>query len=420
MVKPALPKGMRDLLPEGLRVRRWALEVLRETFERFGFEPLETPALEYAETLEGKYGEEERLIYKFQDRGGRWLALRYDLTVPLCRVVAAHPELPRPWRRYQIAPVWRAEKPQRGRFREFWQCDADIVGTASPLADAELLALTSEGLRGLGFRDFRIRVNDRGMLAALAAHVGLEGDAFVQMCRALDKWDKVGPLGVAEEMQRRGIPSEVAQRVLELVELPLEEMARELGDAPLGRLRRVLELARELGATGLAFDPRLARGLDYYTGIIFEAGVEGGAGSVCGGGRYDGLLGLFGRGMPAAGVSFGLDRLLEAVEAPSLPPPAEVLVATFEGMEAEALRVARRLREDGLRVELFPEALELRRQLSHAARRGIPLVVLVGPEEWAHGAVVLRSMERREQVEVRLEELGARVHRMLNERAAAR
>src|SRR5262249_28219843 len=217
--QPRALQGMRDFLPERMILRHWVVGQLRAVFESFGFEPLDTPAVEYAETLMGKYGEEaDRLIYRFEDRGGRAVGLRYDLTVPLARVVAMYPELPKPFKRYQMGPVWRAERPQKGRYREFWQCDVDTVGTTSTLADAELPTVVATALGGLGFRQYTIRINNRKVLTALAETLGVEGEATLALFRSLDKLDKIGPEGVRAELAERGLPEEVARRLFDFVE----------------------------------------------------------------------------------------------------------------------------------------------------------------------------------------------------------
>lgn len=419
-VKPQLLKGTRDLLPERMLVRQHVVGVLRGVFERFGFEPLETPALEYASTLEGKLGpESEALMYRFHDRGGRRVALRYDLTVPLARVVATYPELPRPFKRYQIAPVWRAENPQRGRYREFWQCDADIAGAASALADAEVVALAHAGLAALGFPRHTIRVNHRRILAALAERAGVPVELAPLAYRALDKLEKVGRPEVMGEMARAGLSGDVAERLLDLVaaagpaERVLAELERSLGGDPgcrgaIGDLRTLFDAAAALGVPdGVAVaDCSMVRGLDYYTGPIFETTVEEPKiGSVSGGGRYDELIGLFaGQPVPATGVSFGLERVLEVLEALGQRPAAvgrtvtQVLVTVFDATTLGAsLAAVAELRAAGLRAEVGLDERGLRSQLRYADAKGIPLVVLLGPDEVAAGEAQVKDLRTGEQ-----------------------
>ena len=422
---------MRDILPDRMGVRQYAIGVLRETFERFGFQPLETPAMEYAETLTGKYGEEaDRLLYQFEDRGGRRVGLRYDLTVPLCRVVASYPELPRPFKRYQIAPVWRAEKPQKGRYREFWQCDVDTVGSASMLADAELLGVATSALRRLGFASFRIKLNNRKLLVALAEYAGVPPAQAGGVYRAIDKREKVGVEAVEKELLEEGLPLAAARRLLELVQLRsdnatdlLAEVRRQLADYPLGvegtnELEEVMRYAEALGVTAeeCQIDLGMVRGLEYYTGPILEAVVERPRiGSLIGGGRYDRLVGLMGGGdVPATGLSFGLERLIDVLEELEMAPPevrqrtAQVLVTVF-GPEtvAESLRLAQELRSAGLRTEVYLGTDRLGAQLRYASRRGIPFAVILGPDEMAQGEVTMKAMTGEGQERVPRAEVGA-------------
>lgn len=407
---------MRDILPERMRVRQYAMGILRDTFESFGFQPLETPAMEYAETLTGKYGEEaDRLLYQFEDRGGRRVGLRYDLTVPLCRVVASYAELPRPFKRYQIAPVWRAERPQKGRYREFWQCDVDTVGSASMLADAELLGVATQALRHLGFVDFRIKLNSRKLLVALAEYAGVPPDQAVGVYRAIDKLEKVGVEAVRSELLEEGLSGQAADRLLELVQMHAPEAAdllaqveKQLAAYPLG-----VEGARELGevmgyAEALGIRPgecqvdlSMVRGLEYYTGPILEAVVERPRiGSIIGGGRYDHLVGLLGgQDEPATGLSFGLERIIDVLEELHMAPAevcrplTQVLVTVFSpGSASESLGLAQELRAAGIRTEVYLGADRLGAQLRYASRKGIPFVIIQGPDELAAGQLTVRDM----------------------------
>ncbi len=415
---------MRDILPERMGVRQYAIGILRQTFERFGFQPLETPAMEYAETLTGKYGEEaDRLIYQFEDRGGRKVGLRYDLTVPLCRVVASYPELPRPFKRYQIAPVWRAERPQKGRYREFYQCDVDTVGTRSMLADAELLGVATTALRALGFSEFRIKLNSRKLLVALAEYAGVPADLAGGVYRAIDKLEKVGVEAVRGELLEEGLSSDAADMLLELVRMEgatasdlLSAVERRLADYPPGvegakELTEVMAYAQALGVTPqeCQVDLSMVRGLDYYTGPILEAVVERPRiGSIIGGGRYDHLVGMLGgQDVPATGLSFGLERIIDVLEELEMAPSearqtiAQVLVAIFSPETAsESLRLAQELREEGIRTETYLGTDKLGAQLRYASRKGIPFVAIMGPDEVQRGEVTLKAMAGESQQSV--------------------
>jgi len=427
-------KGTRDFLPEKMLLRQQVIDTVRRVFESFGFEPLETPAMEYAETLEGKYGEEgDRLIYKFEDRGGRKVALRYDLTVPLSRVVAMYPNLPKPFRRYQISPVWRADKPQKGRYREFWQCDVDIVDAKTMLADAEIMAVVWSVLRELRFEKFTIRVNNRKLLNGLALYCGAEAELAEGLFRSIDKLEKIGFDGVKEELSRKGFGDDSIARMFDLLEVEgdnltvLGELKQKLAEVPdavegIQELEEMFGYAASLGVSDehCKMDLSLARGLDYYTGPIFETVVaEPKIGSITGGGRYDNLIGMFsGRDIPATGSTVGLERIVDVLEELQLLPAstaaAQVLVTVFdESTKAESIRLAAELRRAGLRTELSLADGKLRGQLSYASAKGVPLVLIAGPDELARGEITLKDMAAKTQKAVRREELVAEIKRAL-------
>jgi histidyl-tRNA synthetase len=412
-------RGTRDLLPAQMHARLHVIGVVRSVFARYGFEPLETPAFERLDTLMGKYGDEgEKLIFRILERGegGREgkadLALRYDLTVPLARVIAQHTELPMPFKRYQVQPVWRADRPQRGRFREFYQCDADIVGVDSRVADAECLAIASNGLADLGFADFTIKLNHRALLRAIVAAAGAaerEGEVLV----AIDKLDKIGVAGVSAELAQRGFTPEVIARLWDILANPgdLDAVAASVGDGarePAADLRELLAHAAALGAKQVAFDATLARGLGYYTGAVFEAVLhEGGVGSVGGGGRYNGLVGMFsGREVPAVGVSLGLERLLVVMEERGMLPGratrTRALVTRFAAeLDGAALALAAELRAAGVPVESWLGSPgKLGKQFQYADGRGIPFAVVLGPDELAAGVVALKDLTTGTQARV--------------------
>jgi histidyl-tRNA synthetase len=422
-MEPRLPRGMRDILPEQMMLRRYVIRAFEEIFEAYGFEPLQTPALELRETLMGKYGPDaEKLIYDARHREGKEeLSLRYDLSVPLARVVAMYPNLPRPFKRYQIAPVWRAERPQKGRYREFYQCDADIVGTSSMAADAEIISLIHEALTRLGFRNFVILLNDRKLLTGLGRYSGVPEPLLGSLYRAIDKFDRLGLEGVQEEMRRYGIPEEAIARMLELLRIEgdhaeiLGELSRRMQAAEiqegLAGIRELEALLRFVEAMGVPSERyrislTMVRGLEYYTGPIFETVVtEPKIGSITGGGRYNGLVGLFARqSVPMTGTSFGIERIIDVIQElgmapPDLPrTPVQVLVTVFdEPRMGASIALAQAFRRAGLKVMLYFEPRRLEAQLRYAHQKGIPFVAILGPDEEARGVVTVRDMGSGEQ-----------------------
>ncbi|OGY25308.1 MAG: histidine--tRNA ligase [Candidatus Woykebacteria bacterium RBG_16_43_9] len=393
--KVPTPKGFRDFLPEQARARAFVLEKLKTTLERFGFEPLETTAIEFAETLKGKYGEEEKLIFEFTDRGGRSVALRFDQTVPLSRVVATNPNLPKPFKRYQIQPVWRAENPQKGRFREFIQVDFDTVGASSQLADAEIIAAAISATENLGFDSFVMKINDRETFRGLPAGV----------VRIIDKLPKIGETGVIEQLKRQGYDSPQAKALLKRLK----------DSAPTKNINKLFELLKsfKINPDKYAFDPTLARGLDYYTALIFELEIEDySGGSVGGGGRYDDLIGRFtGSKIPATGFSFGFDRLLEAAsEANLLPkysPNTKVLVTVLkEQYLNDSLSLVSRLRDRGIAAEISLEPTEkLDKQLKYADNKGIPYAAILGPDEIKQDMITIKDLSSGKQEKLKESDL---------------
>jgi histidyl-tRNA synthetase len=423
-------RGMRDFLPEDVRRREHVVGVIRSVYDRYGFEPLETPAVENIATLLGQYGEENsKLIYKILKRGEHEstgqadLALRYDLTVPLARVVAQYQnDLPRFFKRYQIQPVWRADRPQRGRFREFYQCDIDAMGSTSPVVEAELLGAVSEVLGRLRFEDFVIRLNDRRALTALLDCAGVPASLHGEALVALDKLDKIGAEGVERELQSRGVSAEATAACLRAfvadghdpadAGASLERIARllhghEAGTAAVDSLRAILRLAASNGADArLRIDPSLARGLSYYTGAIMEIAVSDLPGSLGGGGRYDNLIGMFlGREVPACGFSLGLERIIVVMQERGMfparvsRPAVDVMIACLsEGLQSEAIRLAAELRGEKLRVEIFAESgRKFDKPLKYAASRHVPMMAILGDDEQDRGEVAIRDLQTREQ-----------------------
>jgi histidyl-tRNA synthetase len=424
-------RGMRDFLPDDVRRREYVIGVIARVYRSYGFEPLETPAVENIETLLGKYGEEgNKLIFKILRRGEHEasgtadLALRYDLTVPLARVVAEHRgKLPKFFKRYQIQPVWRADRPARGRFREFYQCDVDVVGSRSMVVEAELCAAVSDVLQELGFTDFVIRLNHRLLLRGMLDAFGIPEVLHEQSLVAVDKLDKIGRHGVATEFADRGVPAVAGERLLStfegiaalrsgvpdaaafndqaLARLRHDLPANDVSSRALGDLGDIVRLAAGTSAGAhLALDPSLARGLSYYTGAIFEIAVGDLAGSLGGGGRYDGLVGMFsGEDVPACGFSLGLERILVVMGERGMFPDAvtrgsaDVMVTLFEGEPpSHALAVAARLRRNGLRVDVYPEVDKVGKQLKFGSARGVRFAVIIGESERQAGTVTVKDL----------------------------
>jgi histidyl-tRNA synthetase len=512
---------MRDILPEQMVRRQYVIDVIRSVFEEFGFEPLHTPAIELEETLKGKYGSEaERLIYSTTyGEGEEKLSLRYDLSVPLCRVIAMHPDLPRPFKRYHIAPVWRADRPQKGRYREFYQCDADTVGSDSMLGDAETVAVIYTILHRLGFRAFTVHINNRKILNGIGQFAGVPDSLLRGLYQSIDKLPKIGREGVQQELLAVGlpdpvldsirrvarlylqqkielsdlaerlreeklpaagsdepeafpeaviaaiepglrgildqqdreaieparvqetagqlmtgiypelrqiygratdlIPEDVIERLLSLLDIQgdnitiLKSLRDQLGDYPeavkgISELEAMSHYLNLLGVPDTAYkvDVSMARGLEYYTGPIYETIVEeANIGSVTGGGRYDNLIGMFlDRSLPATGTTIGIERLIVVMEDQNMFPPSigktatQVLVTTFQDtLLDESIKVAAMLRQAGLRAQIYFDADPLREQIGYANNKDIPLLVIIGPDEAAKGQLTVRKLSTKQQ-----------------------
>jgi histidyl-tRNA synthetase len=427
---------MRDFLPADVRKRRFVVDIVKDVYESFGFEPLETPAVENLETLMGKYGEEgSQLIFKILKRGEKLdlseseladLALRYDLTVPLARVVANHRnELPKFFKRYQIQPVWRADRPAKGRFREFYQCDVDAIGSSSMIVEAELCGAVSEILTRLGFDDFTIRLNHRELLREMLHAAGIEDALQTDALVAIDKLDKIGTDGVKKELSDRGITNDSADKILGFIaavsstrENPEILSATKSfigGDSvAIGNLGEILALT---GGAKIKIDPSLARGLSYYTGAIFEISVPDLSGSLGGGGRYDGLIGMFCKDrIPACGFSLGLERIIVVMDERGMFPAdldnasADVMVTVWSEESAnESVTLAKILRGAGLRTLVYPEADKLGKQFKYASQLGIPKVCVLGESEIADGTVTIKDMESGDQVTVKRNDVAGSV-----------
>lgn len=437
---------MRDFLPGELLRRRHVITIVQRIYETHGFVPLETPTIENLSTLLGKYGDEgDQLLYRVLHRRdalrrpleqaaaeGRLVeeseladqGLRYDLTVPLARVVAQYGELPRFFKRYQIQPVWRADRPGKGRFREFYQCDVDITGTSSRVAEAEVCSAVASVLDELGFTDYQIRLNHRELLRAMIRAAGIdaadEGTALV----AVDKLDKIGRDGVIAELEQRRIARDAGERLLGILDIAgspanadilarLGEAVDEAGKQAIAELAELLELCTHNPAgPRLRVRPDLARGLSYYTGPIFEIAVDDLAGSLGGGGRYDGLVGMFGKTqVPAVGFSIGLERILVVMEQrnmfPALSHGPELMLCWFGVPAPEVLRVAQHLRKLGLRVEVFPDKAKLGKQLEYCNASGVEAryAAILGEKELAAGTLTVKHLASGKQDGVALERI---------------
>lgn len=385
LIKPQTLKGFRDFLPEDALKRQYLRDKIREVFELYGYDPIETPALEYLETFEGQIGEEEKLFYKFQDQGGRWVALRYDQTVPTCRLVAQYPDKIRmPFKRYQIQLAWRAEKPQKGRYREFLQCDADIFGVPGPQADAEVIALSMDIYKSLGFKEIKTLINDRALFEEIP---------YLAIV-AIDKLKKIGKEGVVKEMVKKGFSQKDAQKYLEKV----------AGFRPTSAIKAIFTYLQAAGFpdSWYQFEPTLARSFSYSTGPVWEIEIPGfEAGSVLGGERFDKLVGTFSKqGAPGTGFGLGFDRTLGALEQFDLIPTkktnAQLLVTIFSpDFLEESIKTAIKLRAAGIRADLYPDSrAKLDKQLKYADQKGIPFVIIIGPEEVKTRKLALKNLEK--------------------------
>ena len=412
LIEPRTLRGFRDFLPEVMLVRERLMETARRVFRSYGFSPIDTPALEYAEILTGKGGEEsDKQLFRFKDSGDRDVAMRFDLTVPLARFAAQHSAaLGMPFKRYHIASVWRGENTQRGRYREFVQCDFDTIGTESNAADIETLLVIHDLLVGLGFERFKIRVNNRLILNGVLSSLGLT-EKTVGVLRAIDKLSKIGQDAVIAEMvEKVGTTSDQAKQVLLTVgpETDLDDLATTFAgneSVALGvtHLRQLFSAAATAGIPSerIELDVSIARGLDYYTGTIYETFLTDlpTIGSICSGGRYDNLAGLFTKEkLPGVGASLGLDRLLAAMEELKLlgteATPAPVLMTQFDAVRlGDYLRVARMLRAAGIGTEVFPDAKKLGKQLQYADRKGFQIALIAGSDEFAKGVWQIKSLK---------------------------
>lgn len=449
MIKPSIPRGMRDFSPEVTVKRNYILTTIRTTFEKFGFLPLETPSMENLSVLTGKYGDEgDQLLYKILNSGD-YLSklenkeqlihdasllsskicekgLRYDLTVPFARyVVMNRNDITLPFKRYQIQPVWRADRPQRGRYREFYQCDADIIGTKSLICEAEIGLMVHEVFAKLGLNNFILKINSRKILEGIAEISG-ESKRSEEFFVALDKLDKIGIDGVKGELEARGFSKVFIERVIEIIGFEdgnnekinfLKTILKdsEIGMSGLHEIERMFYYVNSMAGemSEIDFDFTLARGLSYYTGVIFEArALNVKIGSIGGGGRYDNLTGVFGwPDVSGIGFSFGIDRVYDVMEELELFESkkishTQILIANFESnAEKFALRILTKIRKAGINAEIYPDVVKLKKQLNYANKKNIPYVLIIGPDELKKAVCTLKNMVTGEQAEISIEEL---------------
>jgi len=420
------PRGTRDYLPEDQLKKNWVVDTVREVYESYGYEPLDTPAFEYMDMLRIKSGEDIlNQVYAFKDKSERELALRFEMTASTVRVVASHRELQKPFKRYMIGPTWRYERPSETRFREFWQADVDIFGVESSIADAEVISAVVEAFSRLGFEGFTIYLNDRRILKSIVELAGFPTENSLDAIRAVDKIKKIGRDGVIEELREISPYEEASIKLLDLVGLkgePLEvigsakQMLKEYPEGIKG-CEALEDLVKYAGAFGFAeyieVELSLARGLDYYTGPIFEVFAKGYEeySSIAGGGRYDEIVELFGgEPTPATGVSFGVDRVTLILEAKGafkdLSLGADVYVAPVnEDVVLKALEITQGLRQAGISTIVDLMGRRLGKQFEYADKKGIPTVVVVGEKDLAEGSVTVRDMKTGDQMKVKIEEL---------------
>jgi len=439
IIKPSIPKGTRDFLPEKMFKRQQVIDTIKDTFEKYGYAPLETPSIEKLKVLSGKYGDEgEKLLFKVLKRGtglenllkgeSEYVvskydqlveeALRYDLTVPLSRVVAMYQnEITMPFKRYQIQPVWRADRPQKGRYREFYQCDIDTVGTDSMLADAESMAIVDEILRKFGFKNFMIRLNNRKLLNGILEYSGIPENQSFSVMIAIDKMDKIGLDGVKKELTERTVSEKSISKLLTILEFSgstedtfsfVSEKCGTIKSVQTGikELDEIANYATSLGVGNDSYkiDLYLVRGLGYYTGPIYESVVEEPRiGSLTGGGRYDKLIGMFsGKDIPATGTAFGIERIIDVMEQMDLfediKTRTKVLVTIFSPETiGDSLNFAADLRKAGVATECFLEPAKMKKQLSYANKKGIPFCVVIGPDESAKNLATVKNMASGQQ-----------------------
>jgi len=445
--KPSLPKGTRDFGPQQMAKRNYILNTIRGVFETYGFMPLETPAMENLSVLTGKYGNEgDQLLFKILNSGDflskvekpidkeakellpkiSEKGLKYDLTVPFARyVVMNRHDIALPFKRYQIQPVWRADRPQKGRYREFFQCDADVIGTDSLICEAEIIMMMTSVLDKLKVKDYTIKLNNRKVLTGITEAIGAPGTEN-DFCVAIDKLDKIGLEKVLEELKERGLSAESIEKVVPILKIEgsTEEKIStlknilsesEIGLSGVSEIEEVIQIVKDMGGDldNVDFDITLARGLSYYTGAIFEIQVNNvKIGSVSGGGRYDNLTGVFGMpDMSGVGFSFGVDRLYDVMEALDLFPQesltsTQALIIHFDKESMNyGLKVAAALRQSGVKSEIYPDSAKVKKQFNYADKKNIPYTVIIGSDEMSSGKLTFRNMQSGEEEKLETEEI---------------
>jgi len=396
------PKGTRDLLPTDMRKLNYLVSVIERVFKNYGYEPLDSPAFEDWELLSAKSAGGEELkkeTYYFKDKSDRELGLRYDFTVPTARIVASDPSIPKPFKRYSIGKVWRYDQPQAGRYREFWQADVDIYGTLLPVADAEVIVVAVDCLRKLGFKDFKVRLNDRRVIERKMVNLGIKNP--LEVFRCLDKLEKMGEECVIKELRERGIDTGRVEKIMKLVRSKPEEM---------DELESLVKELKKFGISKeIVVDFSLVRGFDYYTGAVFE--ISTGGLSIAGGGRYDGLVETYGgKPTPAVGISLGVSRIIDEMEKKKLfkieDYPARVFVcAVKEEVNAEVVKIVQELRSNGVSADFDTAGRNLRKQLDYVNAKNIPFAIIVGPEELKTKKLVLRDMKSGKEKKLGLEKI---------------
>jgi histidyl-tRNA synthetase len=419
-MKLSRPRGTRDFLPEEMRIRRYIIDRIRRVFELHGFEEMDTPAIELWEVLSLKSGEEvEHQIYKFQDKAGRWLGLRFDLTVPLARVIASNPNLVKPFKRYCIAKVWRYEEPQSGRYREFLQADIDIIGSPNMIADVECIVTAIDAIKAIGINDIKVKINNRKILEGIFSSMGINKEDLFKVFRIIDKIEKIGEENVIKELSNLNLSNEIIKNIMDIIHKKGEEALDyveknfeniKLVKEGVSELREIINLSQLFEINNLIeVDFSLVRGLDYYTGPVFEIKSKEHIGSIAGGGRYDDLIEKFGGiSTPATGISLGIERLYEILSRKiiSNEPVTKVFIANVnEEVFSEVIKIYKKLISYGINTEIDLMKRKLTRQLEYSNSKNIPYVLIVGPKEIKEGTFKLRDMKNKKEYDVKIEEI---------------
>jgi len=395
------PKGTRDFLPKEMAKRREIFEKVRKVFESYGYGEVCTPSFEDFELLSKKSGKDiEKEIYVFEDKGGRKIGLRFDLTVPICRIIASDSSLQKPIKFYYITNNWRYDQPGKGRWREFWQAGIELIGSSKPEADAEILAIVSDSFKAAGIKNFYFRINSRKIVEKMIKETGIPENKKSDVFRAIDKLEKIGESGVKKELETYKIQKKLVDKLLQLIKS---------GKAEIGELKEIKTLAEKMGVENIKIDFSIVRGIDYYTGFVFETFIEGreDLGSIAAGGRYDTLVGLYGgQNLPATGFGIGLDRLIEAVEDKKNYCPVDVYVAVVsEDVKSKSIEIVQKLRRNSIRVDMDIMGRNLTKQLEYANSLGIPYVLIVGKKEVESKLFKLKDMKNKTEKDLRLEEI---------------